>query len=356
MKSLQDFLLLLSFPAALVSTEVRPGYFPQFFHFNKDYTMARRYRSALSSQFTQNYLNEILSQQLHSTASQLHRSTLLYSLKMKVLSALVSQAVLGLLLASSSSSVTAAEDSTLPVCKPTSYSCPANKDGDASFCSEWVADSVCHSGLCYTPKNCDSTDISAPEEDSMASLNSKMAQLEKLLERAAEASGKKSTDIVPTNVKNLVAEMNEDEGEAFLGDMTIDDVLHVMHAVGHDDSEKKLERVIFVYLDDALNYVAGRSGKVRANVILRGKTLSVWACLDAGNKVPNDRRLATSSTWNEKKRMSTSYIDSDDGAFCLQSDLQLTKYGKANAQLVKAHIDVFAVSIGVYHAEVARVL
>ena len=56
----------------------------------------------------------------------------------------------------------------------------------------------------------------------MTALNSKMAQLEKLLERAAEASGKKSTDIVPTNVKNLVAEMNEDEGEALLGDMTID--------------------------------------------------------------------------------------------------------------------------------------
>jgi hypothetical protein len=35
--------------------------------------------------------------------------------------------------------------------------------------------------------------------------------------------------------------------------------------------------------------------------------------------------------------------------------LQLTKYGKANAQLVKAHIDVFAVSIGVYHVEVVMV-
>jgi hypothetical protein len=276
---------------------------------------------------------------------------------MKVLSALVSQAVLGLLLAASSSSVTAAEDSTLPVCKPTSYSCPANKDGDASFCSEWVADSVCHSGLCYTPKNCDSTDISAPEEDSMASLNSKMAQLEKLLERAAEASGKKSTDIVPTNVKNLVAEMNEDEGDALLGDMTMDDLLHVMHAVGHDDSiilptVKKDKQAILVYLDDALNVVG--NGKVRANVVFGNNIVTVWACLNSGEKVSTELKLAMSNTWNEKKRMSTSYIDSDDGSYCLQSDVYLTKYGKANSQLVKSHFDIFEVSIGVYHTEVLK--
>ena len=43
--------------------------------------------------------------------------------------------------------------------------------------------------------------------------------------------------------------------------------------------------------------------------------------------------------------MSSASVDESDGVVCLQSDVQFTKYDKANIQLAKEHAAIFAVSV-----------
>jgi len=244
-------------------------------------------------------------------------------------------------------------------CVNTGYGCL--KDGDKDFCARWAADSICWSGNCYTPHSCmkENSNITTPSSQSLADVVKDLALLEDLLERL-QAIGVDKDD-VPEKFERLIREMNKDAVEADFGsDMTIDDMVNVYKALGYKDTEKVSGKIMRAFFDDEINVYGGDdkrgkvAGKVAVSGVMYSDSFTITTCIDAKNKVPYDARLRMVNSWNENKRMSTAYINSDDSSFCLQSDQQLTKYAKANIQLAKEQASYFIVSVQVFHKEILK--
>lgn len=233
-----------------------------------------------------------------------------------------------------------------PSCKDTGYVCHGNSDGSTEYCHQWASDSVCYSGHCYSPQNCRVG--SNPASSGLTELREAKALLEDLL-RSLETEGE-DEDTVPEKFDRLIKELSADEIESDFGsDISIKDMVNVYRALGYKDTKAVSDRTMIAYFDDEINIGGGKQGKAVVKGVMYSDSFSINACFDQNNKISQLIKFIVSNKWNEEKRMSTSYIDGDNGAFCLQSDAQLTKYAKANIQIAKEQAAYFVVSIQAYH-------
>jgi len=139
--------------------------------------------------------------------------------------------------------------------------------------------------------------------------------------------------------------MKGDSNEDLAGDMTIDEMSNVYKAMGYNDVTVVGTRTMNAKFDDEL--IVGK--KTVATGTMYSDSFTLQACYSSGKNMDLLGKYVFVSVWNKDRRMSTAFLN-DDNDFCLQSDLQLTKYGKANVQLAKEHAALFTVSTQLYHA------
>jgi hypothetical protein len=235
-------------------------------------------------------------------------------------------------------------------CTPTGYLC--FEDGDVEYCSKWERDSVCYRGKCYGPANCNFEGKVASSRSASDLLGSalRLFLLDELVQRL-QAPGE-DQDTVPEEFEHLIAEMKADKMESTFstGDMKIEDMVNAYHGLGYKEAKKVKENLMSAMFDDEIAV----KGKAIAYGQLYRDSFTIRACVDVNSKVPALAKLMAVNTWNEKTRMSTAYLDSDDGSLCLQSDAQLTKYAKANIQIAKEQAAYFTVSIQLFHKSIVE--
>jgi hypothetical protein len=161
--------------------------------------------------------------------------------------------------------------------------------------------------------------------------------------------GSAADDTIPHRFERLIAESEQDapDPEAAL---TLRDVAQLFVAIGYNATLR--QDSVQLRFDDDL--VVG--GKVTAQCTMSKSSMSVEACFPefhaSGERpMPPLHKFAAANKWNTDFRLSTAYIDPSPGMVpCLQSDLLLTKYAKANVQAVKQYAAVFAVSSQNFHS------
>ncbi len=244
-------------------------------------------------------------------------------------------------------------------CVETGYICPATAEhsGKTNFCSGFAANSVCHDSTCFTPSDCKYEGRDGLNDVISQFFESVRAQsVEALIERLSSPG--EDLDDVPQYFERLVAEVERDDHEPqFAGDMTIGDVVNVYQAIGYKDTVITGERSMRAFFDDEISVTSdGRSGVVEVNGRMYSDSFTISSCLDTCLIQKNlHKAFVLVNDWNENFRLSTAYLKTKDDSysFCLQSEVQLTKYSKANIQIAMEQAAMFTVSIQSFHSKTA---
>lgn len=99
---------------------------------------------------------------------------------------------------------------------------------------------------------------------------------------------------------------------------------------------------------DTCSLTGNHDGKSNVMGIVSGDTFSLRACYDQGNPLALSTLLAFANSWNNNYRLSTAYITEKQGV-CVQSDLQMSKYAKANMHLIKEFVRTFLSTNTMFH-------
>ena len=142
-------------------------------------------------------------------------------------------------------------------------------------------------------------------------------------------------------------------------DMDLTGMLAAMKAVGYKDNRKETENTLIAFFEDSL-----MSGN---KVVARGKmyenSFSIQACYNSfasdssssfGRMGALDKLIATNK-WNANMKHSNAFVDIDDKFTpCIESDMQLTQYPKANMQLAYEFLATFEISAQTFHAKLVE--
>lgn len=231
-----------------------------------------------------------------------------------------------------------------PTCIDSGFVCGPNDEGSTSFCTQWKPNSICYSNTCYYPSNC----INPRANSEFVFRRAQKDTVEDLLEKLTAAG---DDDTIPSKFEKLIRENRIDAIESdFAGDIDIGDVANVYRALGYQGTQVVSSRTMQTFFDDELNVIGGQKGKTVAHGTMYSDSFSIRACFDIFNSKSKANKLDFVNKWNEDKRMSSAWVDTDNGSVCLQSDVQFTKYDKANIQLAKEHAAIFAVSVQSFHS------
>lgn len=240
---------------------------------------------------------------------------------------------------------TSKSNQNVPVCKDTGYICSEKESPGSEYCEQYADNSVCSKNTCYTPRNCD---VKNAQPSTNLKVKRELATLEELLTRL-EAPGEDQDD-VPDRFTDLIKNMESDTADEFGGDMSIENAASVFISLGYKNTEVRGPRMLSTQFDDEINILKGGLvfGKMHSD------SFSLSTCIfDNNDDVNNIERYMLVNAWNQKFRLTKGFLRDKDpdlgNSFCLESDTILTKYAKANVQILKEAAAYFIISTQVYH-------
>lgn len=174
--------------------------------------------------------------------------------------------------------------------------------------------------------------------------------LDDLVEHLRRRQGRRDGPL--PDLPGLVSRVREDE-EGRLARPSAQDLLQVVKALGYTEASTSGKGVA-VLIKDPLMSVTAHGEKIKdraaAGVVPYGGSVTINLCMDAESGVETAAKVAFAMAWNEKWRFLSAYYDIGHG-MCLEDDVHLTKYDKANLQILQMAMAKFARLFLRFHVE-----